>query len=183
MKELSQVPMQDTIATLRPESASLVELIKKGSKDMFGKSGKVAPCYFFLGEDGQVSVQEVTFRNDEEKDLVANKMRLIRQSVTIAAFVTEAWMGSYAKETSMEDINSGNYTRPSKLPGRKEVVLITLWEGKRTVVFYAEIMRKPKDALSAWYTMIDSNFPLGPEGKGEIEGRMVDGHAKALDDN
>ena len=160
---------QDTMGTLPIMAQGLVNAAINGSKQFFESYQEVTPAILSTTEQGEISVYLVQYSNDAEKQLQWSFLRLVRRSCPNVVLVSEVWASSYKGK---KDTDISNLPRPSRDPERKEFVMVSLWSGKRSVVFGAEITRNP-DKLGEFCVISDSMFP-GEKGE-DLQGELTKG--------
>lgn len=176
--------LQDTLNTLLPDAKKLLEeCIIPASRKCFEEDGEVHPYMFSVRPDGKPQIYNIPVMDDETKPAIWEALRMARRGFPIVAFISEVWMLEDRKAATENMLPDGSCKiMPRDHPLKTEAVMISLFQGKRTVNFRADIRRNPTK-LEEYRVFYDSQFPGKDCGADAVQGAMVDGDPYPMEDN
>jgi len=143
-------PLSDVLLTVSEEARKSVEAMIDGARHFWEQKQEIPPAVSVVSPDGEPNVFPAIHRNDVEKACVWAFIRFLRATHPVVLLISEIWASEVKKE---EDVKSR--PRPSEDPNRTELVMITLWEGDRTLWISADINRNP-DTLGEFLVRMDT---------------------------
>ncbi len=125
------------------------EFVKGKATENFNRDGSLAPVILALQDKGLV----ITMLARLSKDETARVLQRMRMESTLVAVVTEAWLLDLAQATP-EQQRQAMTTPPSRHPHRKEVALVSVYQGTHLTMHAADIIRSGKKPfLGLWRVM------------------------------
>lgn len=93
------------------------------TKEKFAKDGECPPMAFFINKKEEMNIMPMMFRNDFEKQMMANILKAIAKEKDIVAFIftMESWL---IKRDANVPINT--HERPSQSKDRQECIIMNL---------------------------------------------------------
>lgn len=156
-------PLHEVLLTIDEDARKMVEAMMDGARKFFA-DGDVPSAVTALDPKGIPHVYPIIHHNDMEKYCMWAFIRYLRETHPIVSMVSEIWV-SHCKG----DENPYKKMKPSQDPNRQEMVMITLWQGTRTVWFAADITRNP-DKLGEFTVRFDTT-----EDGCHVEGELAKG--------
>lgn len=144
-------PLGEVMLTVSEYARKSVESAIEGARHFFDESGEIPPAITCVDENDDPHVYPAVHRNDVEKQCAWAFLRFLRETHPIVLLISEVWVSTCGKDEDLRD-----RPRPSQDPKRKELCMISLWDGKRSLWIAADITRNP-NKLGEFTVRLDSN--------------------------
>lgn len=171
-------PAKEVLGTLSPLGGMVATALMSTIETCFMVNGEIKPAMHGHDYSGKAEVITGFELSDRTRPQIWARLRQMRKKRAVTAFIAEVWMAHYKGKPGPEE---PGFVRPSEDPDRKEQMMITLWDGQRTVSFYCDIKRNP-DSLGEWMVMYDSFFPEAGQAT-SLGGAMVEGEGNKAHSN
>ncbi len=151
--------------TMSEEAFALLATAIRGAFMNFVINGTVLPILLVIDNYHKLSIHPTPMHN---KDNVAAVIRALRKETIAMALVHESWKVRTDKEHYEQDMEMAATVGLEDHPNRTEVVSVSFYVGKRTVLLEAPISRNP-NKLGEFKVMDDTTIPSST-----LSGRFVD---------
>ena len=157
-------PLSELFLTLSEDVGKLIEAMIEGANNLFNDSGEVPPAICTYADGCKPQVFPAKHRNDMEKSIVWAFLRFLRETHPVVILVSEIWASKCDKGK-----DPYKQTRPSDDPNHTEMVMLSVWDGERTIMIAGDITRNP-NTLGEFKVRSDSN-----DGECHLEGELAKG--------